>query len=126
VVWKSGNKLARAEGGSLFSEEVARLLGTSETAVLQRLKAGGLIAFRQGRRRAARFSRWQFDRRSRVLAGLEEVLKVLNRGQRLDAWSRILFFLHTRGGVCLAAEAYVIPAGEAEVGSALIFGGGRS
>ena len=32
--------LAKAEGGSLSSKEVARLLGISKTAVLQRLEAG--------------------------------------------------------------------------------------
>jgi len=78
----------------------------------------------EGRRRAARFPRWQFVRRSRVLAGLEEVLKVLNRGQRLNAWGKVLFFLqaqrrlqgkrpldllreHGVKEACLAAEAHI-------------------
>jgi hypothetical protein len=92
-------QLAKAEGGSLSSKEVARLLGVSKTAVLQRLEADGLIAWRQRRCKAARFPRWQFDRRGRVLAVLEEVLKILNRGQRLDAWGKILFFLQTQGSL---------------------------
>ena len=56
-------------------------------------------------------------------AGLEEVLAILNRDERLDAWGKILFFLQEQtrlGGrrpldalcqgrlkeVCLAAHAY--------------------
>ena len=117
-------QLAEAEGGSLSSNEVASLLGISKTAVLRRLEAGRLVAWREGRRQAARFPRWQFDRHGRVLAGLGTVLKILNRNQRLDAWGKILFFLQNKGSlgnkrpldllrevrledVCLAAEAYV-------------------
>jgi hypothetical protein len=117
-------QLAEAEGGSLSSEEVGRLLGISKEAVLKRLEAGRLVAWREGRLQAARFPGWQFDRRSRVLAGLETVLGILNRNQRLDAWGKILFFLQTQGSLghkrpldllregkvkdgCLAAEAYV-------------------
>ena len=77
-------QLAEAEGGSLSSEEAARLLGISKTAVLKRLEAGRLLA--------ARFPRWQFDDRGRVLVGLEEVLAILNQDERLDAWGQILFF----------------------------------
>ena len=62
------------------------MLGISKTAVLRWLEAGRLVAWRQGCRRIARFPRWQFDRNGRVLAGLEEVLKILNRGQCLDVW----------------------------------------
>ena len=117
-------QLAEAEGGSLSSEEVARLLGISKTVVLKRLKAGELVAWREGRLQAARFPLWQFDRHGRVLFGLERVLTILNRNQRLDAWGKILFFLQIEGSlgnkrtldllregrvedVCLAAEAYV-------------------
>jgi len=109
-------QLAEAEGGSLSSEEAARLLGISKTAVLKRLEAGRLLA--------ARFPRWQFDDRGRVLVGLEEVLAILNQDERLDAWGQILFFLQEKGSfgsrrpldllrhgrlkaVCLAAGAYV-------------------
>ena len=116
--------LAKAEGGSLSSKEVARLLGISKTAVLQRLEAGRLVAWRQGGRQTARFPRWQFGQHGQVLAGLEAVLKILNRNQPVDAWGRILFFLQTEGSlgnkrpldllregrvndVRMAAEAYV-------------------
>ena len=116
-------QLAEAEGGSLSSEETARLLQISKTAVLKRLDAGRLLAWREERLQAARFPRWQFDPHGRVLAGMEEVLVILNQDERLDAWGKILFFLTEksdlagrrpldllRGGkleeVCLAAKAY--------------------
>ena len=116
-------KLAEAEGGSLSSEEVARLLRISKTAVLKRLEAGRLLAWREERLQAARFPRWQVDERGQVLAGLTEVLDCLSQDQGLDAWGKILFFLQTKtslGGkrpldllregnikeVCRAAQAY--------------------
>ena len=93
-------------------------------AVLKRLETGRLLAWREERLHAARFPRWQFDEHGRVLAGLEEVLEILNRDERLDAWGKILFFLQTKASlgekrpldllregnlkdVCLAAQAYV-------------------
>ena len=116
-------QLAEAEGGSLSSEEAARLLRISKTAVLKRLEAGRLLAWREERLQAARFPRWQFDEHGQVLAGLEEVLTILNQDERLDAWGKVLFFLAEkislegrrpldllRAGklkvVCLAAHAY--------------------
>lgn len=116
-------QLAEAEGGSSSSEEVARLLQISKTAVLKRLAAGRLLAWREERLQAARFPRWQFDKHGHVLNGLAEVLEVLNKDERLDAWGKILFFLQEKpslGGqrpldllregkleeVRLAAEAY--------------------
>lgn len=116
-------KLAEAEGGSLSSEEVARLLRISKTAVLKRLEAGRLLAWREERLQAARFPRWQFDEHGQVLAGLTEVLDDLNQDPGLDAWGKLLFFLQTKsslGGkrpldllregkvkqVCQAAQAY--------------------
>ena len=83
-------QLAEAEGGSLSSEDASRLLGISKTAVLKRLDAGRLLAWREERLQAARFPRWQFDDRAQVLAGLEEVLTILNEDERLDAWAKIL------------------------------------
>ncbi len=117
-------QLAEAEGGSLSSEEAARLLGISKTAVLKRLEAGRLLAWREERLQAARFPRWQFDKHGQVVAGLEEVLEILNRDSRLDAWAKVLFFLQDKTSlgekrpldllregrledVRLAAEAYV-------------------
>jgi hypothetical protein len=116
-------QLAEAEGGSLSSEDVARMLGISKTAVLKRLASGRLVAWREERLQAARFPRWQFDKHGQVLAGLEAVLKILNQDERLDSWGRILFFLQEKPSlgdrrpldvlregqvkkVCLAAQAY--------------------
>jgi hypothetical protein len=92
-------QLAEAEGGSLSSEETARLLHISKTAVLKRLDTGRLLAWREERLQAARFPRWQIDQHGRVLAGLEEVLAILNQDERLDAWGKILFFLTEKGGL---------------------------
>lgn len=120
---ESRQQLAEAEGGSLSSDEVARLLGMSKTAVLKRRDAGKLLAWREERLNTARFPRWQFDEQGRVLEGLPEVLQRLAANERLDDRARILFFLQERsdlGGkrpldylrsgrlkdVCRAAEAY--------------------
>jgi excisionase family DNA binding protein len=92
-------QLAEAEGGSLSSDEAARLLGISKTAVLKRLEAGRLLAWREERLRAARFPRWQFDTHGQVLGGLEAVLEILNRDARLDAWGKILFFLQIKSSL---------------------------
>lgn len=89
-------QLAEAEGGSWSSEDVARLLQISKTAVLKRLAAGRLLAWREERLQAARFPRWQFDEHGHVLDGLEEVLEILNQDERLDAWAKILFFLQEK------------------------------
>jgi hypothetical protein len=116
-------QLAEAEGGSLSSEDASRLLGISKTAVLKRLEARRLLAWREERLQAARFPRWQFDEHGQVLVGLEEVLAILNQDERLDGWGKILFFLEEKrdlGGrrpldllregklkdVCQAAHAY--------------------
>ncbi|HXP59852.1 MAG TPA: hypothetical protein VN829_05125 [Dongiaceae bacterium] len=116
-------QLAEAEGGSLSSDEAARFLGISKTAVLKRLAAGRLVAWREQRLQAARFPRWQFDERGRVLAGVPEALERLREDGGLDAWGKILFFLQTKASlegkrpldllregkvkeVCLAAQAY--------------------
>jgi len=116
-------RLAEAEGGSWSSDDAARLLQISKTAVLKRLAAGRLLAWREERLQAARFPCWQFDDHGHVLAGLDEALEILNQDERLDAWGKILFFLQEKpslGGrrpldllregklkeVCLAAQAY--------------------
>ena len=116
-------RLAEAGGGSLSSEETARVLRISKTAVLKRLEAGRLLAWREERLQAARFPHWQFDAHGQVLAGLEEVLAILNQDERLDAWGKILFFLQEKTSladrrpldllregrlreVCLTAHAY--------------------
>ena len=92
-------QLMAAEGGSWSSEEVARLLQISKTAVLKRLAAGRLLAWREERLQAARFPRWQFDDHGHVLDGLEEVLAILHQDAALDAWGKVLFFLREKPGL---------------------------
>ena len=92
-------QLAEAEGGSWSSEDVARLLQISKTAVLKRLAAGRLLAWREERLQAARFPRWQFDEHGQVLAGLQDVLEVLNQDERLDAWAKTLFFVQQKNSL---------------------------
>lgn len=92
-------ELAEAEGGSWSSDETARRLQISKTAVLKRLAGGRLLAWREERLQAARFPRWQFDEHGHVLDGLEAVLEMLNQDERLDVWGKILFFLQTKPGL---------------------------
>jgi hypothetical protein len=92
-------QLAEAEGGSWSSEVVARTLQISKTAVLKRLAAGRLLAWREERLQAARFPRWQFDEHGQVLDGFEKVLEVLSQDERLDAWGKILFFLQEKASL---------------------------
>jgi len=105
-------QLAEAEGGSLSSENAARLLRISKTAVLKRLEAGRLLAWREERLQAARFPRWQFDQHGHVLAGFEEVLQILNQDERLDAWGKILFFLQEKRSLDGARPLDLLRAGE--------------
>ena len=92
-------QLAETEGGSWSSEDVARLLQISKTAVLKRLAAGRLLAWREERLQAARFPRWQFDEHGHVLVGLEGVLEILSHDERLDVWGKILFFLQEKASL---------------------------
>jgi len=105
-------QLAEAEGGSLSSEDAARLLRISKTAVLKRLEAGRLLAWREERLQAARFPRWQFDQHGHVLAGMEDVLQILNQDERLDAWGKILFFLQEKRSLDGARRLDLLSAGE--------------
>ncbi len=89
-------QLAEAEGGSLSSEEAARLLKISKTAVLKRLAAGRLLAWREERLQAARFPRWQFGDDGHLLPGMEEVLEILNQDGSPDGWGKVLFFLQEK------------------------------
>lgn len=117
-------ELMDEEGGSLSSEAVSGLLDISKQAVMKRLKAGTLLAWREERLKAARFPRWQLDSHGRVLPGFEKVLGILNQDERLDVWAKMLFFLQEKpslGGkrpldllrekkldqVRLSAQAYV-------------------
>ena len=89
-------KLAEDEGGSLSADQAAQALGISKQAILKRYQKGQLIAWREERQNAVRFPVWQFSDR-KVLSGIEETLRVLNAGNRLDDFGRMLFFLSNHG-----------------------------
>jgi len=89
-------KLAEEEGGSFSADQAAQALGISKQAVLKRYQKGQLVAWRQERQNAVRFPVWQF-RDQRVLEGIEETLQLLNAGNRLDDFGRMLFFLSNHG-----------------------------
>ena len=89
-------KLVEEEGGSLSAEQAAQALGISKQAILKRYQKGRLLAWREERQKAVRFPVWQFGDR-KVLDGIEETLRVLNAGNRLDDFGRMLFFLSNHG-----------------------------
>jgi len=95
---KQGNsmckKLREAEGGSLSAEDAARELKISTVAIINRYKKGLLVAWKEECQNAYRFPVWQF-KDGKVLDGLEDVLKELNRAKQLDDFGRMLFFLST-------------------------------
>jgi hypothetical protein len=85
-------KLVEDEGGSLSAEEAAGEIGISKQAILKRYQKGQLIAWREERQSAVRFPVWQFKHHA-VLDGIVQTLEVLNAGNRLDDYGRMLFFL---------------------------------
>lgn len=85
-------KLKSAEGGSLSADEAAQKLGMSKVAILKRLKAGRLLAWREERQNAYRFPAWQFEANA-VLPGLERVLSILQSSRMLDESGLLFFFL---------------------------------
>ncbi len=89
-------KLVADEGGSLSAEEAAEEIGISKQAILKRYQKGRIIAWREERQKAVRFPVWQFQEH-KVLGGIEESLRVLNAGNRLDDFGRMLFFLSKHG-----------------------------
>ncbi len=116
-------QLVAEEGGSLSADDAAKEIGLSKTAVLNRYHHGSIIGWREERQNAVRFPVWQFNEQ-KVVPGIEETLKILNQGDRIDDWGRVLFFLQRNlrlngrrpldclrenklGPVLLAAQAYV-------------------
>ena len=85
-------KVVNAEGGSLSATEAARKLGISKATVLRRCKKRMLIAWRTTSKSPVRVPVWQFHRR-KVMGGIEETLRVLNRDKLINDFGRILFFL---------------------------------
>ncbi|PWU17065.1 MAG: hypothetical protein C5B50_12035 [Verrucomicrobia bacterium] len=85
-------QLIAEEGGSLSADEAAKEIGLSKTAILNRYHHGNIVGWREERQNAVRFPVWQFSEH-RVVAGIEETLRVLNKNGRIDDWGRMLFFL---------------------------------
>jgi hypothetical protein len=85
-------KLMEADGRSLSAEEAAGKLGISKAAILKLYHKGQIIAWNDGWTSAAHFPVWQFKDRE-LLDGLEETLKNLSAGCRLDDFGRMLFLL---------------------------------
>ena len=89
-------KLIEADGGSRSAEKAAGELGITQAAILKLYHRGQIIAWNHGRPNAARFPVWQIKDHE-LLDGLEETLKILSAGCRLDDFGRMLFFLSNRG-----------------------------
>ena len=82
------DELLAAEGGTLTTEEVAKLLDLTPQAVHKRRNTGKLLALVLGRR-GLRFPAWQFSDDG-VLPGLEDVLAALTKAPPLAV---VRFFL---------------------------------
>jgi len=89
-------KLTEDEGGGISARQAALVLGISKQAILKRYQKGQILGWREERQNAVRFPVWQFND-GKVLEGIEETLQVLNAGNRLDDFGRLLFFLSNHG-----------------------------
>ena len=108
-------KLKNEEGGNVSSREAGILLGNlSSGAVLNRYKSGRLVGWRESRRNAIRFPRWQFDGGG-VIPGLVEVLAILHGATWVDDWAVVLFFLNTRGSLGDRRPLDVLREGDVEL-----------
>jgi hypothetical protein len=87
-------KMASEEGGSLSTEETARLLGVTKQSILNMYHAGKLLAWRSERQSALRFPAWQLEG-GRRLPGLDKAIAELNKNSALDDWAKIGFFLQS-------------------------------
>lgn len=87
-------EMEEAEGGSVSSDQAARLLGMSKPSVLKRFEKGQLLGWRDQRQKAVRLPIWQFSDQG-MIAGLDRILEVLRRTP-LDDWGRVSFFLEKR------------------------------
>jgi hypothetical protein len=82
------DKLLSAEGGTLFADDVAKLLHISRQAVVKRRRKGLLVAVNVGRR-GDLYPIWQFGEDG-LLPGLKDILGLL--AEQSD-WARLRFFL---------------------------------
>jgi hypothetical protein len=84
---KLRQQMLETSGGTLTSEQVAKVLGISRQAVDKRRSSNQLLALTQGRRGYS-YPSFQFDE-GRTLKGMEEVLGKLSA---LDPWMQLSFF----------------------------------
>jgi hypothetical protein len=84
---KLRQQMLETSGGTLTSEQVAKVLGISRQAVDKRRSSNQLLALTQGRRGYS-YPSFQFDE-GKTLKGLEEVLGKLSA---LDPWMQLNFF----------------------------------
>ncbi|CAN5760131.1 hypothetical protein BH23CHL2_BH23CHL2_06920 [soil metagenome] len=103
-------KLLNAEGGTLSSREVARILQISRQAVDKRRQAGRLIGLDTGRRGYA-YPAWQFDARHGALPGIETVLAALREH---DPWMQLSFMLNSNDHLNDRSPLEVLRDGELE------------
>ena len=84
---KLRQQMLEISGGTLTSEQVAKVLGISRQAVDKRRSSNQLLALTQGRRGYS-YPSFQFDE-GKTLKGMEEVLGKLSA---LDPWMQLNFF----------------------------------
>ena len=80
-------QMLKTSGGTLSSQQVAKVLGISRQAVDKRRSSNQLLALTQGKR-GYRYPSFQFDE-GKILNGFEEVLGEL---EALDPWMQLNFF----------------------------------
>jgi hypothetical protein len=81
-------ELLNTEGGTISSEQVAKLLNLTRQGVDKRRASGKLIGISMGRRGYA-YPLWQFQD-GQVLSGLEVVLKAM---KERAPWTQVMFML---------------------------------
>jgi len=81
-------ELLRAAGGTLTSQQVAKLLGVSRQAIYKKTKNNELLALSSGRRGNV-YPAFQFTKKGKILEGLDQVVKAINE----DPWQILIFLL---------------------------------
>lgn len=121
---KRKQQMLEAAGGTLTSEQVAKVLGISRQAVDKRRASNQLLALTQGKRGYS-YPSFQFED-GKTITGLEEVLAEL---KDLDPWMQMVFFTSSNerfgGGTPLeklrkglVSEVQAVASGYGEQGAA--------
>lgn len=103
--------LKNDEGGHVSVDEAAHRLQLTRKETLKRYRDGLVIGWRDGRQ--IRFPIWQFAKRG-LLPGMLRVLEGLLRTCQNDDWSRMLFFLASRGSLKGGRTLDLVREGEIE------------